>query len=156
MNLSNIKSKTKNKNPKRRGRGTGSNLGKTGGRGHKGAGQRKGKKLPYAGFRGGNLPYYRVIPKRGFKPPRIKEIQVVNLGQIQERLKKESEITPEVLKAANLINDSKLPVKVLAKTKDDFILKIVFKADAFSKKAKELIEQAGGKTELIKRVKVVS
>lgn len=150
MNLSNIKSRTRNKKPKRRGRGTGSNLGKTGGRGHKGAGQRKGKKLPYPGFRGGNLPYYRVLPKRGFTPPREKEVQVVNLGQIQERLKKESEITPEALKAVNLIKDAKKPVKVLAKIKGKFAHKAVIKANAFSKKAKELIEAAGGTIELIK------
>ena len=58
MDLSNIKGRVKNKKPKRLGRGTGSGTGKTAGRGHKGAGQRSGKKLPYAGFIGG-------APKKG-------------------------------------------------------------------------------------------
>jgi len=151
MDLSTIRVKTKNKKPKRLGRGTGSTTGKTAGRGHKGAGQRKGKCLPYAGFRGGNLPYFRIIPKRGFNPHRKKEYQIVNLGQIQEKIKKAEEITPELLKEKNLIKDIKKPIKVLSKKEGDFTIKANFKADKFSVKAREIIEAAGGKVECLKR-----
>ncbi|MFH1505193.1 MAG: 50S ribosomal protein L15 [Candidatus Omnitrophota bacterium] len=145
MDLSNIKVKIKNKKPKRLGRGSGSGTGKTSGRGHKGAGQRKGKKLPYIGFRGGNLPFYRIIPKRGFTPPRCKEYQIVNLGDIQARIKDSKEVTPEILMQFNLIKDDKKPVKILGRVKDKFTLKMAFKADKFSSSAKKIIEAAGGK-----------
>lgn len=149
MDLSNIKVKVKNKKPKRLGRGPGSGSGKTSGRGHKGAGQRSGKKLPYAGFRGGNLPLGRVIPKRGFTPPRKDEYQVVNLIDIQKKAKKETVIDPKVLKKLNLIKDEKKPVKVLAKIEGNFDNKLTFKANKFSSKAKELIEAAGGSVECL-------
>ncbi len=151
MDLSGIKVKVKNKKPKRLGRGAGSGTGKTAGRGHKGAGQRSGKKLPYAGFRGGNLPLGRVIPKRGFNPPRKKEYQVVNLIDIQKKVKKESLIDIKVLKKLNLIKDEKKLVKILAKREGDFNKKLEFKADKFSSKAKELIETAGGSIECLNR-----
>jgi large subunit ribosomal protein L15 len=151
MDLSNIRVKTKNKKPKRLGRGTGSTTGKTAGRGHKGAGQRKGKTLPYVGFRGGNLPYLRLIPKRGFNPPRRMDYQVVNLGDIQKKIIKAEEIGPQLLKEKGLIDSAKKPVKVLANIKDKFSLKALFKADKFSSKARELIEAAGGKAECLNR-----
>ena len=151
MDLSRIRVKTRNKKPKRLGRGTGSTTGKTAGRGHKGAGQRKGKCLPYEGFRGGNLPYLRIIPKRGFTPHRKKEYQVVNLGDIQKKIKKGEEINPDILKGKNLIKDTKKPVKVLAGIEGEFALCAIFKADKFSSKARELIEKAGGKIECLNR-----
>jgi len=150
MELSNIKVKVKNKKPKRLGRGTGSGWGKTAGRGNKGAGQRSGKKLPYAGFRGGNLPYLRVIPKRGFTPPRGTKYQVVNLGDIQAKAKDSKEITPEILKKLNLIKDDKKPVKILGGAAQKLTLKALFKADRFSSGAKKMIEEAGGKAECSK------
>jgi len=151
MDLSKIRVKTKNKKPKRLGRGTGTGKGKTSGRGHKGAGQRAGKRLPYEGFRGGNLPYLRIIPKRGFSPYRKKVYQLVNLGDIQKKIKKAEEVNPDLLKEKNLIKDIKKPIKILADIEGDFILRAVFKADKFSAKAKELIEAAGGKTECLIR-----
>ncbi|MFA7676964.1 MAG: 50S ribosomal protein L15 [Candidatus Omnitrophota bacterium] len=151
MDLSNIKVRVKNKGPKRVGRGTGSGLGKTSGRGHKGAGQRKGKVLPYIGFRGGNLPLARKLPKRGFNPPKRKIYQIVNLIDIQEKLADVSDITPVELEKAGLIKSKIKPIKILASAKGDFKLKIVCKADKFSVKAKEIIEAAGGKTECLSR-----
>tara|TARA_B100000315_G_scaffold253297_1_gene291813 strand:- start:1089 stop:1544 length:456 start_codon:yes stop_codon:yes gene_type:complete len=151
MDLSNIKVRVKNKKPKRLGRGTGSGTGKTAGRGHKGAGQRAGKKLPYAGFRGGNLPLARVLPKRGFTPPRKTEYQEVNLDAIQKRAAKQEVINPEILKKLNLIKDEKKPVKILAKIQKKFDKKLTFKVDKFSAKAKELIEAAGGNIECLNR-----
>lgn len=151
MNLSNLKTKAKKRNPKRLGRGTGSGTGKTSGRGHKGAGQRKGKALPYAGFRGGNLPYYRIIPKRGFTPPVRTTYQIVNLKDIQRRTKTLQEIDPDVLKKVNLIKDEGKLVKILASIDDKFTCKVHVKADKFSSHAKELIEAAGGRAECLKR-----
>lgn len=150
MDLSAIKVKVKNKKPKRKGRGTGSTLGKTAGRGNKGAGQRAGKKLPYSGFRGGNLPYLRKIPKRGFNSPTKREYQIVNLRDIDESLKGVKEVTPKDLKQANLIKDEKKPVKILANIKSDLSIKATFKADRFSAKAKQIIEAAGGSVECLK------
>ena len=68
MELSTIRVKTKNKKPKRLGRGTGSTTGKTAGRGHKGAGQRKGKRLPYAGFTNARLTTELLPPLVGLDP----------------------------------------------------------------------------------------
>lgn len=151
MQITNIKVRVKNKKPKRKGRGTGSGLGKTAGRGHKGAGQRAGKKLPYAGFRGGNVPYFRKIPKRGFTSPNATIYQIVNLTDIQTRLQGAKEIDPKILKEANLIKDENKPVKILANIKEDLKIKSSFRVDKFSSKARELIEAAGGKAECLKR-----
>lgn len=151
MELSKLKNKVKNKKSTRLGRGTGSGSGKTSGRGHKGAGQRSGKKLPYAGFRGGNIPYFRKIPKRGFTSPNPVVYQIVNLADIQSKLKNAKEIDPKTLKEANLIKDDNKPVKILAGIKEDLKIKFTFKADKFSSRAQELIEAAGGKIECLKR-----
>ncbi|MFH1518971.1 MAG: 50S ribosomal protein L15 [Candidatus Omnitrophota bacterium] len=152
MDLSNIKKiGKKNKKPKRLGRGTGTGTGKTSGRGHKGAGQRKGKKLPYAGFRGGNLPLARVLPKRGFTPLRKTEYQIVNLRDIQKRVKDRDEVNPKVLMKLNLIKDEKKPVKVLAVVEGKLSKKLVIKVDKISSKAKELVEAAGGRIECLGR-----
>jgi large subunit ribosomal protein L15 len=152
MDLSGIAVKEKNKKSKRVGRGTGSGRGKTSGRGANGAGQRSGKKLPYAGFCGGNIPYFRKIPKRGFTPPRKNVYQIVNLSDIAKKIKKSAtEVTPQVLSQAQLIEDESVMVKILAKGAEKFSLKATFKADKFSQKAKEIIENAGGKIECLKR-----
>ncbi len=151
MDLSDVKIVTKNKKGKRRGRGTGSGLGKTAGRGHKGAGQRKGKKTPYAGFRGGNLPFLRQIPKRGFTARNPKIYQIVNLGDLQAKIKDQAEITPVLMEKFNLIENKNKLVKILANNSDKFNLKTLIKADKISKKAKEIIESNGGGFECLKR-----
>ncbi len=149
MNLSDISIKSVRK-AKRLGRGSGSGKGKTSGRGHKGAGQRKGKALPYAGFRGGALPYARVIPKRGFTSPCTKDYQIVSLSDIQERIQGIKDITPEILTKSNLIKNPHKLIKILA-AKTAFTEKLTIKADKFSKKAKESIESAGGLAECLNR-----
>ncbi|MDD4183608.1 MAG: 50S ribosomal protein L15, partial [Candidatus Omnitrophica bacterium] len=102
MDLSKITLKTKNKTGKRLGRGTGSGWGKTASRGNKGAGSRSGNVWPYVGFNGGNIPYARKMPKRGFNVYSKEAFQVVNLNDIQERIKDAKEIDPAALKAAKL------------------------------------------------------
>jgi large subunit ribosomal protein L15 len=151
MDLSKIKLRIRNKTPKRLGRGTGSGWGKTSGRGHKGAGSRSGKKLPYVGFNGGNIPYIRKLPKRGFTSLCGNDYQIVNLRDIEKKINAAGEITPKILKAAHLIRNEEQPVKILASIDEKFSLKATFKADSFSAKAKQIIEGAGGKIELLKR-----
>jgi large subunit ribosomal protein L15 len=141
--------RVKNKKSKRVGRGPGSGKGMRSGRGDKGAGQRSGKTLPYAGFNGGNVPYFRKIPKRGFTSRSRKGYQIVNLKDISERLGSVQEVTPQTLKAKNLIKDDKKLVKILADGGDKFSLKATVKANKFSAKAKELIEKAGGTAECL-------
>jgi len=149
MDLSQIRVKSKAKHKRRVGRGTGSGRGKTSGRGHKGAGQRSGKTMPYIGYRGGNLPYLRRIPKRGFTSLQKKKYQIVNLGEIAQRLENMPVIDAAALKQVNLIKNETKPVKILAKHKDKFALKAAFKVNSASDKARELIEAAGGKIEYV-------
>ncbi|OQX88403.1 MAG: 50S ribosomal protein L15 [Candidatus Omnitrophica bacterium 4484_70.2] len=134
---------------KRVGRGSGSGCGKTSCRGHKGTGQRKGR-MYYIGFLGGNVPYLRKIPKRGFNPERRREYQIVNLKDIVKKLDKEKEITPCKLKEVNLIKDENKPIKILAELENKKIPRFLVKAHKFSKKAEELIKKAGGSIECLK------
>lgn len=149
MQLHQLIIKKKNKKTKRVGRGTGSGHGKTSTRGHKGAGQRKGR-THYIGFEGGNVPYLRKIPKRGFNSKSRKVYQIVNLEDIVNKLKGEKEITPKELIKANLIKDERKPVKILAKLKGRLSWKTTFKVHKFSKASLKVIEDAGGKTECLK------
>ena len=126
---------------KRIGRGHGSGLGKTSGRGHKGAGQRSGnKKRPW--FEGGQMPLARRLPRRGFTNIFKEKYQIVNLGDIVN-LKVGSVIDPVFLKDAGLIRSSLKPVKILGNGSIEKKIKI--SASAFSSAAKEKIEKSGGK-----------
>ena len=151
MDLSTLTTKL-TKIGKRMGRGTGSGWGKTAGRGSNGAGQRSGKKLPYIGFNGGNIPYVRKLPKRGFNMYKQEVYQVVNLKDIQEKLKGISTIDPKALKEAKLLRSDTKPLKILANLEDAFSLKATFKADKFSRGAKKAIENAGGTVEYLNRL----
>src|SRR5579862_698689 len=102
MNLSNIRApKEASEKRKRVGRGMGSGMGKTSTRGHKGQRSRSGSRM-IRGFEGGQMPLHRRIPKRGFTNIFRQEYAVVNL----ERLAGlgETEITPEVLKKAGVVD----------------------------------------------------
>lgn len=129
------------KNRKRVGRGTGSGIGKTSTRGHKGQRSRSGHKIGFA-FEGGQMPWYRRIPKvRGFRAINHKFYQVVNLEKIEElKLKK---VTSSILLEKGLISNLKTPVKILAKGKITF--KVDIQVDAISSKALEIIESKDGK-----------
>ena len=126
------------KNTKRRGRGIGSGLGKTGGRGHKGAGQRSGNKKR-AWFEGGQMSLARRLPKRGFSNHLFrKSFQIVNLKDLSA-LEMDS-IDAEVMSKNGLVKSSLKPVKVFG----DVTGKMNVTASAFSATAKEKIEKAGG------------
>jgi large subunit ribosomal protein L15 len=128
---------------KRLGRGVGSGLGKTSGKGHKGAKARSGGgKRP--GFEGGQMPLYRRIPKKGFTNIFGTEYAEVNVGQL-EVFNDGVVVTAELLKAAGIVKKTMDGVKVLGN--GEITKKLTVKAAVFSATAKEKIEAAGGKVE---------
>lgn len=145
MNLYNLSpAKGATRKRKRVGRGPGSGHGKTSTRGMKGQKSITGFSQK-KGFEGGQMPLHRRIPKRGFTNIFKKEWQIVNLDDIK-KLKYE-EITPQILEKERLIRDKNGLVKILGK--GEIRKAISFKAHAFSKSAKEKIEKAGGKVEIL-------
>jgi large subunit ribosomal protein L15 len=145
MDLSNLKhAKGARKNRKRVGRGEGSGLGVTAGRGNKGYGSRSGSKKR-SWFEGGQMPLQRRLPKFGFTNIHKKEIQVVNVEDL-EKIKKKENITPEVLFENGLIRKKDIPVKLLGN--GDLKSKVTIKVDAVSKTAQEKIEKQGGSVTL--------
>ncbi len=134
-----------NKKRKRVGRGDGSGHGKTSGRGHKGQGSRSGGNTK-PGFEGGQMPLQRRLPKRGFHNPFRIEMAVVNLSQL-DALPAGSEVTPDNLAEHGFVNGKNRRVKILGE--GTLSKALVVKAHGFSATAKEKIEAAGGKAELI-------
>jgi len=135
--LSPINGSTKSR--KRIGRGHGSGLGKSAGRGDKGAGQRSGFKRR-AWFEGGQMPLARRLPMRGFHNIFKKGFQIVNINRIEALGLKE--VNAQILKEKGLIRSALKPVKILGN--GDMKSKIDITATVFSKSAKEKIEKAGG------------
>jgi large subunit ribosomal protein L15 len=125
---------------KRVGRGTGSGLGKTAGRGHKGGQSRSGYSLR-PGFEGGQMPLVRRVPKRGFTNEFRVEYSVVNLGQLAGL---GAEVTPALLAERGLVRRGR-PVKVLGM--GDIGGAVTVSAHKFSRTAREKIEAAGGRCE---------
>ena len=131
---------------KRVGRGTGSGLGKTSGKGHKGQNARSGGGVR-PGFEGGQLPLFRRLPKRGFSNAPFKtEYAVINLSDLN-KFENDAVITPELLKEMGIVKKQLDGIKVLGK--GTLEKKLVVKANKFSDKAKEEIEKLGGKAEVI-------
>jgi len=127
------------KNRKRVGRGTGSGLGKSAGRGDKGAGQRSGyKRRPW--FEGGQMPLARRLPKRGFTNIFKKEYQIVNLDNIAAL--KIDTIDPQVLADNGLVRSALKPVKILGR--GELASKVKVTASAFSQSAIDKINKLGG------------
>lgn len=130
----------------RRGRGTGSGLGKTAGRGHKGQNSRPGKTTPITG-EGGQMPLFRRLPKRGFNNARFKTTYtVINLNRIKD-FKKGQTVDPQALIQAGLIHDLDEKVKILGWGQLTHPLTIL--AHKFSKAATQKIAAAGGTTKLL-------
>ena len=131
--------------PKRLGRGVGSGLGKTSGKGHKGAKARSGGgKAP--GFEGGQMPLYRRIPKSGFTNIFAKEYAVINLSAL-ERFENGTVVTVKMLKDEGLVKQIKDGVKVLGG--GELTKKLTVQVTRFTASAKEKIEALGGKAEVI-------
>ncbi|HEY1408151.1 MAG TPA: 50S ribosomal protein L15 [Promineifilum sp.] len=135
------------KSRKRVGRGISAGQGKTAGRGTKGQGARSGGgKGAY--FEGGQLPLARRLPfKRGFTNIRRVEYQAVNLDRLAEFDFGEETVTPELMAAVGLIRKASDPVVILAEGELESSINI--QAHRFSAAAKEKIEKAGGKAEVI-------
>ncbi len=146
LTLSNLRPNPGAKKRKKRvGRGIGSGHGKTSGRGTKGAGARSGKeKGPW--FEGGQTPLYRRLPKKGFKNPFKREYAIVNIETLSKKFNENEEVNPQILIERRIVK-KKLPVKVLGK--GEINKPIILKVHAISSSAKEKIEKAGGKVEII-------
>jgi large subunit ribosomal protein L15 len=144
MQIHNIKVEYPRKRKKRLGRGIGSGHGKTAGRGIKG---QKAHESVSLHMEGGQTPLHLRLPKqKGFKNPFKKEWQIVNIKDIM-RLEDVQEVTPQLLYERGLIKEKDLPVKVLGE--GEVKRPLIVKAHAFSASAKEKIEKAGGKAEVI-------
>ncbi len=154
IGLHSLKPKPGSRRPRKRiGRGEGSGLGKTSGRGHKGAGSRAGAKRK-AGYEGGQNPIH--MRMRKLRGPHMKKsmpfenfrtkTQPINLSDLEERFDSGAEVTPETLKAKGLAKRSD-PIKILAR--GEISKKLTVRAHGFSASAKEQIEAAGGTCETL-------
>ena len=133
------------KESKRLGRGIGSGLGKTSGKGHKGAKARSGGgKAP--GFEGGQMPLTRRVPKSGFTNIFRKEYAIVKVESL-ECFEAGAKVTIEMLKEAGLVKKTLDGVKILGN--GDLTKALTVEANKFTAQAKEKIEKAGGKAEVI-------
>lgn len=148
MKLNNLKPAEGSTHSRRRiGRGSGSGLGGTSTRGHKGAKSRSGYKKKI-GFEGGQMPLQRRVPKAGFKNINHKEYYPVNLSTLQ-KLAEEKNLTKiglAELKENGVVKGKKL-VKILGN--GELKAKVEVEANAFSESAKKAIEAAGGNTTII-------
>ena len=148
-----LNSLTKNNKKKIRvGRGIGTGKGKTSSRGHKGQKSRSG--VAIKSFEGGQMPLYRRLPKRGFKPLNKNMTAILNLSKIQNILDKtknniKNSIDLKILKEKKLINKKFLKLKILGT--GDIKKNIEILAHFASKQALLKVEKAGGKISIIKK-----
>ncbi len=148
MNLHNLKPAIGSTHRERRiGRGQGSGKGGTSTRGHKGAQSRSGYSRKI-GFEGGQMPIYRILPKRGFKNINRVEYNAINVSTIQKLVEKcnVDKIDRDLLVKNGLAKKNDL-IAILAK--GELTAKVHVVADKFSAKAKSAIEQCGGTAELV-------
>lgn len=144
MKLHELQPAPGSKTKKRRvGRGPGSGLGKTSGKGHKGAKARSGGgKAP--GFEGGQMPLTRRLPKSGFVNIFRKEYAEVKVGNL-EIFEDGTVVTVDLLKESGLVKNLRDGVKILGT--GELTRKLTVQVQRFTGTAKEKIEQAGGKAE---------
>ena len=133
------------KEVKRKGRGTGSGNGKTAGRGHKGQKARSGGGVRI-GFEGGQMPLARRVPKRGFNNIFAKPLEYVNVGRLNI-FDNGTVIDAQALLKAGLLSKCPYGVKILGN--GELEKKLTIRASSFSESAKQKIEAAGGKTEVV-------
>ena len=130
---------------KRVGRGIGSGTGKTSGKGHKGQNARSGGGVR-PGFEGGQMPLYRRLPKRGFNNIFAKQYVTVNVEAL-EKLEDGTEVTAQLLKEKGIISKTLDGVKILGR--GELTKKLNVKVAKYTESAKEKIEKAGGKAEVM-------
>jgi len=133
------------KETKRIGRGIGSGQGKTAGKGHKGQKARSGGSIR-PGFEGGQMPLQRRVPKRGFTNIFASDVKAVNIGTLN-RFEDGAVVDTQALIDAGIVKTCCDGVKILGNGKLDKKLNV--KVSAFSESAKQKIEAAGGKAEVI-------
>lgn len=152
--LHTVRPKPGSRRPRKRvGRGDGSGMGKTSGRGHKGAGARAGSKRK-PGYEGGQNPIHMRMrklrgPHRKMSMPFEQfrtHAQPVNVADLEARFEAGAEVTPQTLRDAGLAK-RRHPVKVLGR--GEISKKLTVRVHAFSASAKEKIEAAGGTCELL-------
>lgn len=134
------------KDVKRIGRGVGSGQGKTAGKGHKGQKARAGRGMR-PGFEGGQMPLQRRIPKRGFNNIFAKEITGVNVSALDKAFNDGDVVTVDALIAKGLVKKALDGVKILGN--GEISKKLTVQVNAYSDSAKQKIETAGGKAEVI-------
>jgi len=146
MNLNELKPVAGARHYKKRvGRGTGSGMGKTSTRGHKGQNARSGGGVRPA-YEGGQTPLFKRLPKRGFTNINRKLFAVVNLGDINDRFEAGSVVDVEALKQAGLVKKEYEGVKILGN--GELTKALTIKASKFSKSATEKITANGGTIEV--------
>ena len=135
-------------NPKayRKGRGNGSGNGKTAGRGQKGQWSRSGGGVR-VGFEGGQMPLARRIPKRGFHNIFAKPLEAVNVSVLEAKFESGAEVDAQALLNAGVLSKCKYGVKIIGN--GELTKALTVKATAFSESAKQKIEAAGGKAEVV-------
>lgn len=134
------------KEVKRVGRGPASGQGKTAGKGHKGQKARAGRGMR-PGFEGGQMPLQRRIPKRGFVNVFAKEIATVNISALEKTFEDGAVVTVDALIEKGLVKKVLDGVKVLGN--GELTKKLTVQVHAYSEAAKQKIEAAGGKAEVI-------
>jgi large subunit ribosomal protein L15 len=150
LNLSNLKPAQARQDRKRVGRGLGSGKGRYSGRGIKGQKSRAGSHMMRPGFEGGQMPsYMRMGKQRGATSkdampigPFRTQTWAVNVRDLEQRFDPGADVTPEALKAAGLIRNTRRDVKILGE--GELKKKLAVSAHLFSKTAREKIEAAGG------------
>lgn len=131
---------------KRIGRGPASGQGKTAGKGHKGQKARAGRGMR-PGFEGGQMPLQRRIPKRGFNNTFAKEIAAVNVSALDKAFEDGAVVDVNALIEKGLVKKALDGVKILGN--GEISKKLTVKVNAYSDSAKQKIEAAGGKAEVI-------
>ena len=137
---------------KRVGRGTGSGIGKTSGKGHKGQKSRSGVSIN--GFEGGQMPIHRRLPKRGFKKYNRKVYRILNLGEIQKlvdngKIDHSKEIDNSRLLSSGIFANIKDGIRILAR--GEIKSKVNIKVNGASKTAVEQVKKAGGNITIINK-----
>lgn len=127
------------------GRGIGSGTGKTSGKGHKGQNARSGGGVR-PGFEGGQMPLYRRLPKRGFKNIFAKQYVSINVEELN-KFDDGAEVNAEALMDKGIISKALDGVKILGR--GEVTKKVNVKVAKYSASAKEKIEKAGGKAEVM-------
>ena len=149
MNLSELSPAPGSRHSKRRlGRGIGSGLGKTSGKGHKGQKARSGGGVR-PGFEGGQMPLTRRIPRQGFTPRERHRYAIVNLERLGD-FAAGTVVTPDLLVTEGALHRTEArQVKILATAGETPLPALTVRAHAFSQKARQAIESAGGTVEVL-------